>query len=393
MECPAAPPTTQRFTVILSSAAVVGEQGQIGTLVVERDLDLIQDRAAVTVSIAAGMLLFAGALAALLANRLTRRVSDPIAHLAVAARSIGHAGEDRQALGNIAAPPDEVGELVTAFRGMVGRLLQSNDALRHEIDQRGKMEAEREELLVRERETSRLKDEFLAAVSHELRTPLNAILGWVQMLGSTGLNPEMTAKAVASIGRNAQAQTRVIEDLVDVSRIVTGKLHLRLELVELRTATAGAIDVIRPVAAAKRVSIETEFTSEASLVMADEVRVRQILWNLLSNAVKFTPAGGTVTVALQSDDGMHEIAVSDSGVGIRQEFLPYVFDRFRQADGSMTREYGGLGLGLSIVKDLTEAHGGSVAVSSRGEGLGATFRVRLPRAGEGTAETQPQRPS
>jgi signal transduction histidine kinase len=312
-----------------------------------------------------------------MADRLTRRVSTPIAKLATAAGRIGHEGQDRQPLLDIAAPPDEVGQLVEAFRAMVGRLLESNETLRNEVKERRKVEIEREALLERERQTSRLKDEFLAAVSHELRTPLNAILGWVQMLGTMNPDAAMTAKAVASIGRNARAQTRVIEDLLDVSRIITGKLQLRMEPVDLRTVLEGAVEVIRPAAAAKCIELRAEMPETICLVNGDQDRLRQVFWNLLSNAVKFTPADGTVSIGLRLVDGNYELSVTDNGVGIKPQFLPFVFDRFRQADGSMTREHGGLGLGLSIVKELIEGHGGSVSVTSPGEGQGATFLIRL----------------
>ncbi|MBA2303705.1 MAG: HAMP domain-containing protein [Acidobacteria bacterium] len=377
LACPRSRATAVHWTVIIGNAPVMSQGRDVGIVVVERDLAELQERIIVTALIAGGMLLVAGTVAAWLAHRLTRRVSTPITKLAMAAGNIGHEGQDRQPLLEIAAPPDEVGQLVDAFRAMVGRLLESNETLRNEIEERRKVETEREALLERERHTSRLKDEFLAAVSHELRTPLNAILGWVQMLGATELDAETTAKAIASIGRNARAQTRVIEDLVDVSRIVTGKLHLRMEPVDLRGVVDGALEVIRPVAVAKRITVDVQVPDEICLVNGDQDRLRQVIWNLLSNAVKFTPAEGRVSVALRSVGGLYEIAVADTGLGIKPEFLPYVFDRFRQGDGSMTREHGGLGLGLSIVKELTEVHGGTVAVTSEGEGQGATFFVLL----------------
>jgi CheY-like chemotaxis protein len=254
---------------------------------------------------------------------------------------------------------------------MFRRVGEANDELR-------RRDAEREGLLAREREASRLKDEFLAAVSHELRTPLNAIMGWVQILNTTTADERTLQKALASIARNARAQTRVIEDLVDVSRMVTGKLTLRCDAIDLRTAVEGAVDVMRPSAQAKSVALAVSVPATVCLVNGDRDRLQQVVWNLLSNAVKFTAPGGAVSVAIHAVDATWEVDVTDTGAGIPPEFLPFVFDRFRQADGSMTREHGGLGLGLAIVKELTEMHGGSVAVSSRGTGQGATFRVRLP---------------
>jgi CheY-like chemotaxis protein len=234
-----------------------------------------------------------------------------------------------------------------------------------------------------------LKDEFLAAVSHELRTPLNAIFGWAQLLSTARLDEQTRAKGIASIARNAHAQARVIEDLVDVSRIVTGKLLLRLQPVDLRVPIEAALDVVRPSAQAKGLHLEVQMSDATHIVSGDRDRLQQVVWNLLSNAIKFTSSGGRVTVAVRERGALHEIEVRDTGIGLAPEFLPYVFDRFRQADGSTTREFGGLGLGLSIVKDLTELHGGTVLASSPGPGQGATFTIQLPMllGPEPTAET------
>ena len=377
LECPATQHSLEAWTIVVGTARVKSDQRVVGTVLVERDLGPVQQRVLWTASIAAAMLVLAGMLAVVIADRLTRKVSTPIVKLATAAGDIGFGEDDRPRLAEITAPPDEVGQLVGAFRSMVERLLQSNETLRREVEQRRQVEIEREALLERERHTSRLKDEFLAAVSHELRTPLNAILGWVQMLGTMPVDAAMTSRAIASIGRNARAQTRVIEDLIDISRIVTGKLHLRMEPVDLRAVIDSAVDVVRPVAASKEIVIRSELPEGVCMVNGDQDRLRQVLWNLLSNAVKFTPSFGTVSVSLRADGPAYEVSVVDSGIGIRPEFLPHVFDRFRQADGSMTREHGGLGLGLSIVKELVEGHGGAVSVTSGGEGQGAMFTIRL----------------
>ena len=365
------------WAVVAAHAPVVSDNRAVGDVYIEQELVGFVERILMAAAVWGGMLLVAGALAYVLAQRLHRSVSEPIVALAAAARTIGPDGHD-QSLARITTSQDEVGELVGAFRGMVGRLLESNEALRREVDERKRIEAEREKLLIREREASRLKDEFLAAVSHELRTPLNAILGWVQILSTTNPSPQTMAKAVASITRNAQAQTRVIEDLVDVSRIVTGKLTLRLERVDFALVVESAVDAIRPTADARSITLTVQLGGRPGLVHGDRDRLQQVVWNLLANAVKFTPAGGAVHVALSAEAGRFELTVRDTGVGIPRDFLPHVFDRFRQADGSTTREYGGLGLGLSIVKELTELHGGSVAVASEGPGRGATFTLRLP---------------
>ena len=204
-------------------------------------------------------------------------------------------------------------------------------------------------------------------------------MGWVQVLTTTTANEQLTAKAIASIARNAQAQTRVIEDLVDVSRIVTGKMHLRFQVIDLRTPVQAAGDAVESVAEAKGVTFRMELPDAPCLVNGDADRIQQVVGNLLSNALKFTRPGGAVRVELCESGGIYEIQVRDTGIGINPEFLPYVFDRFRQADGSITREHGGLGLGLAIVKELTELHGGSVQARSAGQGQGATFVIRLPQ--------------
>jgi PAS domain S-box-containing protein len=224
-------------------------------------------------------------------------------------------------------------------------------------------------------EANRLKDEFLATLSHELRTPLNAILGWARILRSRPLD-DKADHAVQVIERNAEAQARLIEDVLDVSRIITGKLTLEMEAVHLPAVVMAALDSIRPTANAKGVRLEEDLTPTAT-VSGDPHRLQQVIWNLLSNAVKFTPSGGRLAVALRDVGDNVELSVSDTGVGIRREVLPFVFDRFRQADPSTTRSQGGLGLGLAIVRHLVELHGGSVTVRSV-VGQGTTFTVELP---------------
>jgi PAS domain S-box-containing protein len=227
-------------------------------------------------------------------------------------------------------------------------------------------------------ESNRMKDEFLATVSHELRTPLTSILGWARMLRSGTLDAATSERAVETIERNARSQSQIIEDILDVSRIITGKLSLSVEPVEMVAVIEAAINAVRPAAEAKGIQIETAFDAAAYRVAGDANRLQQVVWNLLSNAVKFTPGGGRVSVQLRREDAYVETIVSDTGQGIDKEFLPYVFDRFRQADSSTTRQHGGLGLGLAIVRHLVELHGGTVAAESAGEGEGTTFTVRLP---------------
>ena len=228
---------------------------------------------------------------------------------------------------------------------------------------------------------NRLKDEFLATISHELRNPLNAIMGWAHMMRLGKLTPANVERAVETIYRNAKSQSQLVADLLDVSRIITGKLRLDVRTVDLIYIVNAAIDSIRPAADAKGIRMQTMLDPAAGPISGDADRLQQVVWNLLTNAVKFTPKGGRIQVKVQRVDSHVEVVVSDSGVGISKEFLPYVFDRFRQADASTTRIHGGLGLGLSIVHQLVDLHGGSVSVYSDGEGQGATFTISLPFVG------------
>jgi PAS domain S-box-containing protein len=255
------------------------------------------------------------------------------------------------------------------------RLFEAAQHAREEAEQTA---AEKERLYREARESSRLKDEFLATVSHELRTPLTAIMGWVRMLRDGDLDGETAAKALAAVDRNAKSQAQLIEDLLDVSRIVSGKMHLNVRPVELTTVINAAVESLRPAAHSKGIKLRMVFDPEAGSVLGDAERLQQVVWNLLSNAIKFTPAGGHVELRLERAGSQAEMIVSDSGQGISPDFLPHVFERFRQADSSITRSYGGMGLGLSIVKSIVELHGGSVRVESEGEDKGATFTVSLP---------------
>ena len=227
-------------------------------------------------------------------------------------------------------------------------------------------------------ESNRLKDEFLATVSHELRTPLTAILGWSRMLEDGDLEDSIVQQAVETIGRNARTQAQIVDDILDVSRIITGNLYLDLQPMEVVPVIENAINVIRPTADAKGIRIETYFDAKPAMISGDAHRLQQVVWNLLSNAVKFTDSGGRVCVKVLPVGSAVEIRVSDTGQGISPEFLPYVFERFTQADSTTTRQHGGLGLGLAIARHLVEIHGGSIKAESLGEGRGATFRIRLP---------------
>jgi signal transduction histidine kinase/CheY-like chemotaxis protein len=226
---------------------------------------------------------------------------------------------------------------------------------------------------------SRLKDEFLATVSHELRTPLNAIMGWVSMLRQARFDQERIAQVLEIVERNAKAQAQLIADILDISRMITGRVKLNLAPVSLARVVLDAVDTVRPGTESRGIALHVH-VSEGPIVSADAERLQQVFWNVLSNACKFTPAGGRIDVTLKDDGHVASVTVTDTGAGIAPDFLPYVFDRFRQADQTFTRAHGGLGLGLAIVKHLMEMHGGEVQASSQGPGKGSTFELRLPVA-------------
>jgi PAS domain S-box-containing protein len=256
-----------------------------------------------------------------------------------------------------------------------------------DVTERMRTEELRAEAFAREQQArmqletaGRAKDEFLAMVSHELRTPLNSMLGWVRLLRTGRLDAETTARAIETIERNVKSQAQLIEDLLDVSRIISGKLRVNTQPLAPYGFVGAAADTVRPAAEAKGIALEIASEPSMPLVLGDPERLQQVVWNLLSNAVKFTPNGGRVDVRLGRVGSSVEIEVADTGQGIPEAFLPYVFDPFRQADGASTRVHKGLGLGLAIVRHLVELHGGTVSVASGGVGLGSSFRVRLPAA-------------
>jgi len=253
--------------------------------------------------------------------------------------------------------------------------------LQSQIEARSKLLASEKLARSEAERANRLKDEFLATISHELRNPLNAIMGWAHMMRLGKLTPANAERAVETIYRNAKSQAQLVADLLDVSRIISGKLRLDVRTIDLINIVNAAIDSIRPAADVKGIRLQTMLDPAAGPISGDADRLQQIVWNLLTNAVKFTPKGGKIQVKVQRIDSHVEIVVSDSGVGISKEFLPHVFDRFRQADASTTRIHGGLGLGLSIVHQLVDLHGGGASVHSDGEGKGATFTITLPFVG------------
>jgi signal transduction histidine kinase/ActR/RegA family two-component response regulator len=365
-------PTRLELTEQLTRGRSVG-----ATVYIREDLNAAGDRlrtqtAAVAVIVVIGLL-----LSFLLSFLLPRVVSRPIASLAATAREIADRGD--YSIRASQASEDEIGVLVDAFNRMLDEI---------ETSQR-----ERAGLLEREQEANRLKDEFLATLSHELRTPLNAIVGWVHLLRRGQLPEDERRHALERIDRNAHAQARLVQDLLDVSRITTGKLRLDVREMDLAAVVTNAVDACRPAADARQVAIVCQF-SGAFATRGDPDRLQQVVWNLITNAVRFTPAGGRVTVLLSRSEGFDILKVRDTGTGIDPQFLPFVFEPFRQADAASTRLHGGLGLGLTIVRRLAEMHGGSVDVRSDGLGLGATFCVTLPVrevAAPGVAAGQPPR--
>ncbi len=257
----------------------------------------------------------------------------------------------------------------------LARLYESATKARAEAERAA---TEKERLLRQAEESSRLKEEFLATISHELRTPLSAILGWARMLRMGQLSKEDAAKALDTIERNARAQAQLVDDLLDVSRIITGKLRMDVRPSDPNAFIEAAVESVRPAAEAKGVRVQKVMDTGLLSIPGDPVRLQQVVWNLLSNAIKFTPRGGRVQIRSERVNSHLEIVVSDTGQGISSDFLPHVFDRFRQADQKTSRQHGGMGLGLSIVRHLVELHGGTVSAMSEGEGQGATFTVTLP---------------
>jgi PAS domain S-box-containing protein len=288
---------------------------------------------------------------------------------------------------------------VSPIRDGTGRIIGISKISRNITEQK-RAERERAQLLESERaarseaeHAARMRDEFLATVSHELRTPLNGVLGWIQLLRRCPDDAATRTEALDAIERGARAQARLIEDILDMSRIVSGKLRLDVQTVALPSIIQAAIETIRPAAEAKSIQIERLMDPAGGSIKGDPARLQQVMWNLLSNAIKFTARDGRIQIHVERVGSHIEISVSDSGRGISPEFLPHVFDRFRQADGSTRRQQGGLGLGLALVKHIVELHGGKVVAKSPGEGLGATFTVHLPIALMSAETTSEEHPS
>jgi signal transduction histidine kinase/AmiR/NasT family two-component response regulator len=306
--------------------------------------------------------------AVLLVHAFARRIKDllihPIAELGATAQQVSTTRNYSLRASKVSQ--DEIGSFTDIFNEMLAQI-----ELRDSEIQASRAEAQR---------AGQLKDDFLATLSHELRTPMTPILGWAQILRRTARYNPQVLQAAEVIERNARVQTQIVDDLLDMSRIIAGKVRLEVRTVELADVIDAALETVAPAAEARAIELEKHVPPAVAPVRGDPHRLQQVVWNLLSNAIKFTPREGKVRIALEQVEGHVEIAVADSGQGIAPGFLPFVFERFRQADSSTTRQHGGLGLGLAIVKQLVELHGGSVRASSEGVGQGATFTVRLPLA-------------
>ena len=365
---PSPPPVGHRFSAtnleLVQRDIVEGRPTE--WLLLRNDLNLLMVRLRTQALITTLVFCAALFLAYVLSLSLQSLVSDPVVELASLARGVSVTGDySRRA---VKRSDDEIGVLAESFNQMLERVTAA--------------EAEREGALAREREANRTKDEFLATLSHELRTPLGAILGWAQLLRRKIVPVEEMERGLERIERNAHSQNRLINDLLDISRILSGKLSLHRQPADLVAIARVILDSLAPLAQSRRVSLHADWEEPKMLALIDTDRISQVLSNLLSNALKFTPPEGEVRVTIRRAGEMQEIAVSDTGAGIAPDFLPRLFEPFRQADASHTRAHGGLGLGLAIARRITDMHGGDISAESAGIGQGAVFRVRLPAAVE-----------
>jgi signal transduction histidine kinase/CheY-like chemotaxis protein len=349
---------------LLARTVPVEEKGQLlGRLQVVYDLTELRSQLWKSVLLTALVVGVAILLAFLASRYLAALVTRPIAVLARTARRVSESRDYSLRASTAGTRDDELGAFTGTFNEMLERIEQQDSDLK---ESRAQAEA-----------ASRMKDEFLATLSHELRTPMTPILGWSQILKRLSQDEPKVLQAATVIERNALVQTRIIDDLLDMSRIVSGKIRLDIRGYDLAEVVDAAVEAVQAAASARGIALEASVDRDVPPLRGDPERIQQVVWNLLANAIKFT-ADGTVRVAAHLDGSTVRVVVSDTGLGIGPEFLPHVFERFRQADSSATREHGGLGLGLSIVKQLVELHGGSVAVASAGRGEGTTFTITLP---------------
>jgi signal transduction histidine kinase/ActR/RegA family two-component response regulator len=349
---------------------------QIGTVELRATLEPAYAHLRLEVMTIAAILLVSAIFALLLSARLQRLVSEPILSLTRTANEVS-ARKD-YSIRAVKRTEDELGTLVDAFNAMLAQIqtmLREIHAREMDLqDRTAALETANLEL----QKANKMKDEFLATLSHELRTPLTAIFGWINLLQTGNLDKEKTSKAVDVIDRNVRAQIQLVDDLLNVSQIIAGKMKIHPVWTQAGTIIRTAVDSIQPAASAKGIHVVTEIANPAEPVFADAERIQQVLWNLLTNAIKFSDKGGEVKVECGRVGARLQISVTDTGEGIDPEFIPFLFERFTQADASRTRKHGGLGLGLAIVRHIVESHGGIVMVHSKGKGYGASFIVQLP---------------
>ncbi len=355
---------------------IVDRGEQLGMLQVVLDFDQVRLRLFGNLLLSTLITAVATLLVFLFSRGIRNVLMRPIATLHNTVRAVSSSGD--YSLRATKLSDDELGAFTDAFNHMLARIEQQDQEIKL-----ARADAEA---------ASRLKDEFLATLSHELRTPLTPILGWAQILRQVAADQPRVLQGAEVIERNARTQAQIVDDLLDMSRIISGKLRLRPLPIDLSTVVEAALETVGPAADARQITIDRRFDRPLPTVLGDSHRLQQVVWNLLSNAIKFTDHGGRVQVRLRALDRDVELAVIDSGQGIRTEFLPFVFDRFRQADSSSTRTHGGLGLGLAIARHLVELHGGTIAVDSGGPGRGAEFRVRLPQGGRGNDQAADRTP-
>jgi signal transduction histidine kinase/ActR/RegA family two-component response regulator len=363
-------PTSDLIQRWLRQVTAVEDQGQLlGRIEVVYDLRDLHQHLLRSLALATLVSLFAVGLVYLFSLRINQILVKPIAQLSRTARQVSETKDYTLRARKVS--DDELGSFTDVFNQMLAQI-QKQDI---------EIQASRAEAL----HASQLKDEFLATLSHELRTPMTPILGWAQILQRGARDNPQVLQAAEVIERNARAQNKIVDDLLEMSRIVSGKVRLDIERIDLAEVIESAMDTVAAAAQARGINLVRDLEPGAGLTRGDPHRLQQVVWNLLSNAIKFTGNGGRVGVTLRRTPTQIEIDVSDTGQGIAAAFLPHVFERFRQADSSNTRQHSGLGLGLAIVKQLVELHGGTVAVQSEGQDLGATFSVRLPVAAAGVA--------
>ena len=359
----AALPEGGLFPRWIRHVAPVEDRGQaLGRVEVVADLNPLHQHLLRNIALSAGVSLLAVLLVYLSSQRINKVLVRPIAQLSRTARQVSDTKDYTLRARKVS--DDELGDFTDVFNQMLAQI-QKQDL---------EIQASRAQA----QHASQLKDEFLATLSHELRTPMTPILGWAQVLQRTARDNPQVLQAAEVIERNARAQNRIVDDLLDMSRIISGKVRLEVQALDMAAVIRAGMDTVAAAAEARGIALESELEPGSGLTRGDPHRLQQVLWNLLSNAIKFTGSGGRVKVRMRRAGQEIEIEVADTGQGIAPEFLPHVFERFRQADSSNTRQHAGLGLGLAIVKQLVELHGGEVSVHSKGVDRGATFRVRLP---------------